>query len=261
MTYSRRDLGRIALAAVPGAKLLAKPNSNFGGVQIGIIVSPVGLRDLPLRADQLLKYLVELGINAVELQDVRVESYLGAPVTVRTPGVTVPPEVKRKAAEKMTAWRLSAPVEKYRALRQIYSDGGIKIYAFRTAILPTDTPDAELDYFFRTASALGANQVTTELPDEPAFSARMGVVAAKHKMMVGYHNHIKVNFHSWDTALAQSPYNGINFDVGHYVAGTSQSPIPFLDKYHDRITCLHLKDRKLGTNGGANLPWGRETRR
>jgi sugar phosphate isomerase/epimerase len=44
--------------------------------------------------------------------------------------------------------------------------------------------------------------------------------------------------------------------VGHYVAPTSQSPIPFIQQHHDRITCLHLKDRKLGTNGGENVPWG-----
>ena len=36
----------------------------------------------------------------------------------------------------------------------------------------------------------------------------------------------------------------------------SQSPIPFIAKHHDRITCLHLKDRRFGTKGGQNVPWG-----
>jgi sugar phosphate isomerase/epimerase len=74
--------------------------------------------------------------------------------------------------------------------------------------------------------------------------------------MIGYHNHLQVNFNSWDTALSQSTYNGINFDVGHYAAAVSGSPIPFIEKHYDRITCLHLKDRKFGTNGGQNVPWG-----
>jgi sugar phosphate isomerase/epimerase len=65
-----------------------------------------------------------------------------------------------------------------------------------------------------------------------------------------------VNFNSWDTALAQSSYNGINFYVGHFAAAVSQSPIPFIEQHHDRITSLHLKDRKFGTNGGKNTPWG-----
>lgn len=73
---------------------------------------------------------------------------------------------------------------------------------------------------------------------------------------MGYHNHTQVNAHSWDVALAQSPYNGINFDVGHYAAATNESPIPFIKEHHDRITCLHLKDRRFRINGGRNMPWG-----
>ena len=38
---TRRDVGRIALAALPAANLFARPNSNFGGVQIGIVIVPV----------------------------------------------------------------------------------------------------------------------------------------------------------------------------------------------------------------------------
>ena len=36
MSLSRRDLGKLALAALPASRLLAKTNSKFGGVQIGI---------------------------------------------------------------------------------------------------------------------------------------------------------------------------------------------------------------------------------
>ena len=42
----------------------------------------------------------------------------------------------------------------------------------------------------------------------------------------------------------------------HNVAGTSESPVPFMRKHHARITSLHLKDRKKGTNTGVNMPWG-----
>ena len=49
-------------------------------------------------------------------------------------------------------------------------------------------------------------------------------------------------------------YIGFNFDIGHYVAGTNgKSPIPVIEKYHDKIISLHLKDR---TADGGNLPWG-----
>src|SRR5438874_6623021 len=43
---------------------------------------------------------------------------------------------------------------------------------------------------------------------------------------------------------SQSEYNAINLDIGHYTAGTSSSPIPFIEKNHARIMSMHLKDRK-----------------
>src|SRR5579859_1319695 len=36
MNLSRRDLGKMAVAALPATRMLAKLNSKFGGVQIGI---------------------------------------------------------------------------------------------------------------------------------------------------------------------------------------------------------------------------------
>src|SRR5262250_290761 len=82
MIYTRRDFGKLALTALPAARLLAplqtRPNSKFGGVQIGII-APYSFRGMPSSADDLLKYLVELGINSVELQSEPVEAYAGAP--------------------------------------------------------------------------------------------------------------------------------------------------------------------------------------
>jgi sugar phosphate isomerase/epimerase len=260
MTVSRRDFGRIGLAALPGRTLFAKPDSTFHGVLIGIIVSPTNFRDMPLRADELLNNLVQLGISGIEMQDVRVESYAGAPSPARGAGRMPPTNeqvgTRRKAAEEIRHWRLSASMDRYKAVRKLYNDAGVGIYAFRLASLSNAMPDEEIAYFFDTAEALGAHQITVELPLDPALTQRMGDYAARRKIMMGYHNHTQVNSHSWDTALSQSKYNGINFDVGHFAAAVSQSPIPFLQQHHDRITCLHLKDRKFGTNGGQNMPWG-----
>jgi sugar phosphate isomerase/epimerase len=48
-----------------------------------------------------------------------------------------------------------------------------------------------------------------------------------------------------------------NVDLGHYVAGTGESPIPFLRKFHDRISSVHLKDRQTPAHGAGNLAWGK----
>jgi sugar phosphate isomerase/epimerase len=242
MNITRRDLGKIALASLSSGKIWAKPNSKFAGVEIGIIISPTNFRDIPLGADQILNNLVQLGISGIEMQDVRVESYAGAPAAARQA------EIKQ--------WHIAASMDKYRALHKLYRDAGVNIYAFRLATLNNSMTDQELAYFFNTAEALGARQITTELPTDTALTQRVGDYAAKRKIRIGYHNHTQVDFNSWDTALSQSKYNGINFDVGHFAAAVSQSPIPFIQKYHDRITCLHLKDRKFKTNGGQNMVWG-----
>jgi sugar phosphate isomerase/epimerase len=84
MEYTRRDLGKLALA-VSGAALFGrtetlldalqqapKPNSKFKGVQIGTIT--YSYRSMPDQsAEATLKYVVDSGINAIEL--------MGGPVT------------------------------------------------------------------------------------------------------------------------------------------------------------------------------------
>jgi sugar phosphate isomerase/epimerase len=130
----------------------------------------------------------------------------------------------------------------------------VQIYAFKLAL--TDSmSDEEYDYTFNVAKSLGANQVTMEMPNKNgALTKRIGDFASKHQIAVGYHQHTQATFTLWDEAIGQSKYNGINLDIGHYVAGTSQSPLPLIEKYHDRITSIHLKDRKK--DNGPNVPWG-----
>ena len=89
MITTRREFNKLALTALPAmgltASSFAKPNSKFGGVQIGII-APYSFRGLPSSADDLLKYLVQLGINVVEMQSEPVEAYAGAPAQGRGTG-------------------------------------------------------------------------------------------------------------------------------------------------------------------------------
>ena len=74
--------------------------------------------------------------------------------------------------------------------------------------------------------------------------------------MIGFHNHTQVNFQSWEVPFSYGRFLGMNFDIGHYVAGTNESPIPVIERYADagRILSLHIKDRKV--NNGLNMPFG-----
>ncbi len=164
-------------------------------------------------------------------------------------------EAQKKAAAALKDWRLSVSMDKYKALRKLYNDAGVKIYAFKLGLTMAMSDD-EYAYTFNVAEALGANHLTMELPTDSALTKRVGEYAAKRKIYVGYHAHTQATPTIWDEALSQSKYNAINLDLGHYTAGTSESPIPFLKKNHDRIVSMHMKDRKYETHGGDNLPWG-----
>jgi sugar phosphate isomerase/epimerase len=259
---NRRDFAKAALAALPASALLAKPNSKFGGVQIGAIT--YCFRSLPSSAPELLKYCTELGISSVELMGDAAENFAGAPPS-RPPAFggggrkQISPEQQaamKKLAEERKQWRLGVSMDKYKALRKMYNDAGVTIEIVKLALTGAMS-DEEYDYVFQVAKALGSHSVTMELPTDEKLTQRIGDFAAKHKVYAGYHNHTQVNATSWERALGQSKYNSINLDIGHFTAAISGSPVPFIKANASRITSFHLKDRKYGTEGGANLEWGK----
>jgi len=115
--------------------------------------------------------------------------------------------------------------------------------------------DKTIEYYFNAAKALGAKGIARGLDINEAAAKRLGPIADKHKMMLAFHNHAKIRTDTYDgDILSYGKYLGIQLDIGHYVAGTGQSPIPMIEKFHDRILAIHLKDRKK--NKGPNTPWG-----
>ena len=247
-----------ALAGGRGrGKGAGKPNSKFNGVQIGAIT--YSFRSMPSTAEDLLKYIVQCGISSVELMGEPAEQFAGVPAGAgrgRARGQKGEEQKKTQpqGPEEQTKWRLSASMDKYKALRKMYNDAGVNIHIVKFGnIGNAGMTDGEIDYYFNVAKALGAKGITRELSEEAA--QRLGPIADKHKIMIGFHNHTKITPTTYDgPILSYGKHLAINFDVGHYLAGTSESPIPIIQKHHDRILSLHLKDRK--PNNGENLPFG-----
>ncbi|MEX2399323.1 MAG: hypothetical protein WD423_01035, partial [Rhodothermales bacterium] len=152
------------------------------------------------------------------------------------------------------SWRLSAPTDRFAELGEMYESDGVSIDILKLG--RADWSDAEIDYAYQAARAVGARGISFEGSDEAA--RRMGRFASKHELYNGMHNHTQIVDDDWsfDRFLSYSPYNMLNLDIGHYVAGTGKSPIPVIQKYHDRITHLHLKDRRTPANGQDNVRWG-----
>jgi sugar phosphate isomerase/epimerase len=138
----------------------------------------------------------------------------------------------------------------------MYNDAGVSIYAWKQ--LSTSMTDGELEYVFDVAEALGCTHTTVELPSDEAQLKRLGDLALKKKIYVAYHTHAQGNMTAFDRAFALSKGNMANVDFGHWVAAgnVGGTPMQFLQKYHDRISSFHLKDRTTPEHCSLNLPWG-----
>jgi sugar phosphate isomerase/epimerase len=261
MTYTRREFGKLALAALPAARLWPErqssplPDSKVSGVQIGLNV-PYSFGNNLMPADEVLQTCVQLGVSGVELRSQPVEGFLGVPaeLVTRSSGRASTPEqeaAKKSATDELRKWRLAVPMDKVTEFRQKYEKAGIHIEIVKFDNLYTRS-DEEVDYCFELAKRLGARALSCEIsvPD----TQRIGKFADKHNLMVGYHGHTETGPAQWETAFGYSAHNGANLDIGHFIAGGHGSPIAFLKAHHDRITHVHVKDRK--TNNGANVPFG-----
>lgn len=242
-TLSRRTfLGTTAALAassmVPGRVLAAagaaRPDSVFGGVQIGVIT--YSYRSLPGSAEDLLRYVVQCGISSIELMGGPAEQFAKAYMSS---------EEGRDSSDPMAG---------FQALRKMYNDAGVGIHILKFGNIGNPgMSDEQVDYYFEAAKAVGARGITREISDDAA--KRLGPIADRHKIMIGFHNHTQITPATYDgDILSHGKYLGINLDIGHYVAGTNESPVPQIEKHHERMLSLHLKDRKK--DNGPNTPFG-----
>lgn len=266
--YSRREFTKIAVAALPGAAALSiprnsafaetapKPNSKVAGVQIGLNV-PYSFGGRMMNEDEILKNCLQLGLSAVELRTQPVEAFLGLNADLTDPkkgdAKDKDKDKDKDKAEKVKEWRQSVSMDRVKAFRTKWETAGVFIEIVKVDGI-FKMSDEELDYVFALAKALGGRAISTEISHTEAELKRVGQFADKHQFMVGYHGHATTKPEHWEAAFALAKHNGANVDLGHFVAGNNTSPAPFIKKYHDRVTHVHLKDRKM--NNGPNTPFG-----
>ena len=267
MNVTRREFGKLALSAVPAATMLPqavtaqsrRPNSVVNGVNLGTIT--YSYRSMPDQsAEAILRYVVDSGISQIEFMGAPVEAFAGAPAGARggggRRGQPPTPEqqaAQREAAARLREWRTSVSMDRFKALRKMYNDAGVTIYAWKQ--LTPNMSDEEVEYVFNVAEALGNTHVTLELIEDAVQLKRLGQMAEKRKIYVAYHTHLQGSMNAFDLAFAASPGNMANVDLGHFVAAGGD-PLAFLTKFHDRIASFHLKDRTTPANGQKNVPWG-----
>jgi sugar phosphate isomerase/epimerase len=267
MQFTRREMGRIAIASIPlaGAFGAKRIDSKFGGVQIGAITYSFNRIASP-DPEAIIRAYVEIGLGEAELMSDHCEALAGAPAmpVFRRPGGGRPqltPEqlVERKAAQdKLAQWRTSANGNTWKTVARKFDDAGIDL-ALLCYNMWDSMKDEDIEYGFQMARGLGVKAITTSTT--LTMAKRIAPIADKHRLMVGYHGHDATNdpnqtatLESYDTLMTYGKYNGINLDIGHFTAA-GYDAVAFIKEHHKKITNLHVKDRKK--NHGPNVAvWG-----
>ena len=220
-------------------------------------------REIPTSAEEILGYMQTLGLTTIELMGGPAEVYAGAPPVpqfnwrqrdLSNEERRQAREERQKAMEEVSKWRVGADMKKFVELGEMYRHGGVDVDILKLG--NASWSDEEIDYAYQAAKSIGARGIAFEISNEAA--ERMGAFATKHEMLNGMHNHTQVAAEgfTFEQPLSYSDYNMLNLDIGHYMAGLGESPVPIIRKFHDRITHLHLKDRKSPENGQDNVAFG-----
>lgn len=214
-------LTRREFVAASAAGVLTLRQSR--AVTIG--VQSYSFRDRPL-ADAIAG-MQQLGLRSCELWQGHVE-----------PGGQQRPERR--------AWRETVSLDFFHRVREQFAKAAIALSAYNISIRD-DYSEAELERAFDMTHALGAPLITSS--SNIKTMARIAPVAERRKMLVGMHNHSRIDANEFATAaslaaaLKTGPYIAVNLDVGHFTA-TNEDAVAFLKQHHGRIVTLHIKDRK-----------------
>lgn len=270
-----------------------KPNSKWGGVQIGTIT--YSWNRMPGGLENMIKYAKEANLSSLELMSSDLETFLGIPENPQNawraqmmaqmqqapaggaPAGGAPaggpggPGGPRPGAMQLTPeqqalvdqynkdvveFRKNVDMNKVAEAKKLFEDAGVGVHIVKFA--PSRWSDDEIRYAFKVAKAMGAGAVTEELSAEAA--ERLAPFAKEAELPIAFHNHMQYaqEGFSCDPMLALNEYVMLNFDTGHYEGSTGKSAVAFIDKYHDRIYSIHLKD-KTGPNtqpANTNQVWG-----
>ncbi|MEP7274641.1 MAG: TIM barrel protein, partial [Acidobacteriota bacterium] len=166
-------------------------------------------------------------------------------------------EPKGVRGEALRTWRLSTPLDEFKAVRAKFDRAGVDLYAYNYSF-KEDFTDEEIARGFEMAKALGVKIITAS--SNVSTAKRIDPLARKYKIRVGMHNHSNIKANEFATPddftnamNGVSEYIAINLDIGHFTAANFDA-VDYLTKNHARIVTLHLKDRKR--DQGENLPFG-----
>jgi sugar phosphate isomerase/epimerase len=286
--YSRREFAKFTLSGLTlygAGRQRPRLESTVRGVKLGVITGGFGAGGRgpggrgqggpgaptnsaipqpppPVQAgdpaDAIIKDLLEIGSANVELS----ANLYGAPNVVggavggQAPASPTPEYLESRDA--LRRWRLTAPLDRFREVRQKFADAGLNLFSYVVTI-GDDFTDPEIEAVFKQMQALGVGIFCTN-QTRVGMGARMVPFAEKYHIKPAFHTHAMAEDPnevaspaSLERLLRMSPTFMVNLDIGHFTAG-NQDAVAFIRDHHDRITHLHVKDRKR--NNGPSVMWG-----
>lgn len=233
-------MGAAGLAAADRAAAHEANNSTFKGVTVG--VQSYSFRDRPV--EQAVAAMKDIGFGLCEMWSGHMEPLR---------------EMRGKAdgRQKLREYRLTAPLSRYEKIGQAYHEAGVELYAYNYSFRD-DFTDEEIERGFEMAKALGAKVITAS--GHVSVSKRVDRYAKRYDMRVGMHNHSKIHENEFatpkdfDAARMGTSHIAINLDIGHFVAA-GFDPIDYIERHHQDIVALHIKDRK--SDQGENMEFGK----
>jgi sugar phosphate isomerase/epimerase len=149
-------------------------------------------------------------------------------------------------------------MERFREIRAKFDKAGIQLISYVFTFAEDGTPE-ERERTFQAARELGVTVIGTN-QTRTFMGKELAPLAEKYGISVSWHNHANVkdptevgSVESFKALFSQSKMFKANLDIGHFTAGNNDA-VAFIRQYHDRITHIHLKDRRR--DGGPNQPWG-----
>jgi sugar phosphate isomerase/epimerase len=245
--YTRRQFGKVALAGLASYRAVGQRNgAQSGGLSIGL--QTYSLRSVPYdgAVDAIIQAMQRAGLWECELFSAQIEpapdGYAGG--GARGPGGAPSKAEQRAAADALSKWRMTVPLDYFAGIRKKFNSAGIDIVAYNARFTGSDE---EVDRTFAMAKALGAEVVAARVP--LPMTQRVASFAEKNKM--------KVAIQSTDAGtlaqqLPMSSYFGIDLDIGDFTRA-GHDALQYVRDQCASLIDIHLKDCKLN---GPSVPFG-----
>jgi len=242
--HSRRTFLRLAAMSVPGCAALAAAPEVRLGVQTYSFREWLGKPgDM---TDKIIAAMRQLGINECEMWEPSLQ-----------PPSLWPPSSDDSYREGVRKWRLGSGLDDIKAHAARLTAAGIRVFAFNYG-LDDQCTDEEINRGIAMTRALGAKVMTVSTT--LSMAKRSVPFFEKDGLILALHGHSNVSDPnqfatpaSFAAGLAMSRLYRVNLDIGHFTAGDFD-PVGFIKTHHERITNLHIKDRKR--HDGPNMPFG-----